>query len=298
MKLASFLQKRFTYLNTAKIKWTYIIGSALFVHFFLIVFQPYGLYEVMRSHQNPMLHKFLFFFQIGISTVIGLYISQFVLRPLAGFQQVSIKKYSIWYGVDALLITIVSFALSFLIPDLGDNFEEELNIWFQLNNYFRAMVVLLFPFFGTVIYEFISRLHEELNELDTQLKQYQNLHKHSAENLEMFHVKDENENEVFSISATNFLYAESGNQYVIVYYLSKEEIKKEIIRNRLKNILAMLPQTTVYQCHRSYIVNLMQVEHLIKKDGKNYLTLYTDESIKIPVSKSFLDSITNQILVN
>ncbi|GLB52913.1 hypothetical protein NBRC110019_19530 [Neptunitalea chrysea] len=290
MKINAFLEKRFNYLHTARAKWMYIISATIFVYIFLIVFQPYGLHEEMRNPANPNLHKFLFLVSISFSTVISLSLSQHILRPLLGFQSVTNKKYVIWFFCETFLITLVTFIFSFIVPDLGDDFEEELNVAFQLANYFKAFIILLFPFFGTIVYEFIQRLNEELNELSAQLTEYQNTFKKVHED-DHVNIKDENGNEVIKLQLKDFLLAESGNQYVIVYYLEDQRLKKEIVRNRLKNLLSDIPDSSVYQCHRSYIINLLNVSHLEKKEGKNYLLLYQDAGLIIPVSKSYLEEI-------
>lgn len=290
MQIHSFLKLRFKYLHSAREKWLYIIGATVFAHIFLVVFQPYGIYEEMRNPINPVFHKFLFFLSITVSSFAALSLSQLVLRPLLKFQEVSIKKYALWFCIETFIITFISFLFSLVIPDLGNDFELELNIGFQVTNYFRAFIILLFPFFGVIVYEFIQKLNGEIKELSVQLSHYQQAFE-KAHPEELLIVKDENENVSLELYLKNFLMAEAGNQYIIVYYLEKGKIKKEIIRNRLKNFLLACTDSSIYQCHRSYAVNLINVSHLDKNQGKNFLAFYQDEYLRAPVSKSYLEQI-------
>ncbi|MDG5491080.1 LytTR family DNA-binding domain-containing protein [Psychroserpens sp. SPM9] len=294
MRLNQLLEQPFLYFNTAKRKWVYIISATLFVHVFLIIFQPYGISEEMENPVNEASSKFLFFFSIGISTLLGLTLSQFVLRPLLKFENVSIKKYCAWVFVETLILSLINFGFSFVIPDLGNDFENELNFAFQLKNYFRAFVILLFPLFGTIIYVLIQELTFEVNELGEQIKKYHKAFDTSRTNTEL-KLKDENNNLDLSIALKDFLYAESSNQYIVVHYIKSGTLKKHILRNRLKNFLNQNKYMSIKQSHRSFAVNLLNVKHLSRINGKEFLIIATNPAINIPVSKSYIKEIKNEI---
>lgn len=290
----SVLQMPFNYLATRKAKLTYVITASLFTQVFLLLFQPYGLNTEMVNPQNSILNIVLFFQGIMVSTFIGISLSQFVLRPLFNIRQVSIKKYALWFLFEAVLIAMIYFGLSFVIPDLGNDFEEELTIVFQLKNVFRAIVLLLFPFMFCIVYENIQTLSKEIRELENQLVSYKkNVRKHLTE--ELLNIEDENGNNELSIRLDQFLYAEASNQYVLVHYVSNNELKKRIIRTRLKSLeerFAMLP---IKRCHRSYLVNLINVNYLQKKGGTYAVVIEHVQKINIPVSKSYLMQIKEEI---
>ncbi|WP_418508806.1 LytTR family transcriptional regulator DNA-binding domain-containing protein [Corallibacter sp.] len=294
MKVKQLLDQTFYYFNSPKRKWIYIISAALFAHFFLIIFQPYGISEEMDNPANANFSKFLFFFTIAVSTLVGLSLSQFVFRPMFSFEKVTNKKYITWFFIETLILTLVSFGFSFLIPDLGNDFEKELNIAFQVKNYFRAFIILLFPFFGTIIYALIQDLTLEVNELGEQIKKYHNTFNTSDKQTELL-LKDENNNLNLSIALNDFLFAESSNQYVVVHYMKSGSVKKHILRNRLKNFLNQNEFMPIKQSHRSFAVNLLNVKHISRINNKDFLILETDPKIKIPISKSYLKAIKDEI---
>ncbi|ETN94067.1 LytTR family DNA-binding domain-containing protein [Zhouia amylolytica] len=290
----SVLQMPFNYLASSKSKLTYVITSSLFTQVFLLLFQPYGLHTEIINPENTTLSIILFFQGIMVSTFLGLSLSQFILRPLFNFIQVSIKKYALWFLFEAVLITMMYFALSFFIPDLGNDFERELDVLFQLKNIFRAIVLLLFPFMFCIVYENIQNLSKEIRELESQLIHYKkNIRKNLS--VETLNIEDENKNTELSIRLEQFLYAEASNQYVLIHYVLNNELKKRIIRTRLKNLEESFEMLPIKRCHRSYLVNLMNVNYLQKKGSAYVIIIENIQKISIPVSKSYLALIKGEI---
>lgn len=295
MKIDAFLKQPFDYLNTTEAKWLYILGSSGFAVTFLLLFQPYGISEEMTNPINSLLNKFLFFLSIAVSTILALALSQLFLRQHLGFDNVSNKRYTVWFLVEALLLLLMNFGLSFIIPDLGDDFEEELNLAFQVKIYLKILLILIFPFIGTVIYVSICRLNSEIQDLDFRLKA-QRQKNEEVEHQQMLSILDENENLNFKIQIKNFLFAEASNQYILVHYIKNNEVRKHIIRNRLKKFLVQSNGFSIRQCHRSYAINLQNVEYLAKKNGKEFLIVKTTNNIfNIPVSSSYLDQIKKEL---
>ena len=291
MNIGIFLKQPFDYLDTPQIKWFYILGSTTFAIVFLLLFQPYGISKEMINPMNSSLNKFLFFASVAFSTILGLSLSQFFLRQLFDFEFVNNKKYMYWIVIEALVLTLINFGISFIVPDLGNNFEKELHLTFQLKMFVKIFLVLLFPFVGTVLYVSIKKLSNEIQELDVQLKQYKSVYK-SSNHEQMLNILDENENVDLKISINNFLYAESSNQYILVHYLKQGEVRRHIVRNRLKKFVIQSNDFPIMQCHRSYAINLLNVDYLTKKNGKEYLVVKTQNSTQhIPVSNSYLEKI-------
>ncbi|MBU3820631.1 LytTR family transcriptional regulator [Flavobacteriaceae bacterium XHP0103] len=297
MKLQVFFNQPFFYLDNLKSRWIYVIGSSVFALLFLFLFQPYGISEEITSPINSSHSIALFFVTISFSTFLGLSFSQFILRPLFKFNKVSNGRYVFFLFLEAFLITFLYFIFSFFIPDLGNDFENELHLSFQIKNYFRALIVLLFPFFGTIIYVLIKDLNREIQVLENEIRKFQNLYK--STNLhgeEQLFIHDENNNLELEISLTDFLFAESSNQYVLIYYFNEGNVKKHLVRTRLKAFLKTVKQFPIEQSHRSFVVNLLHVKTLIKRERKTFLIMEKLKEKDIPVSKSYLESIKNRIL--
>uniref|UniRef100_UPI0040491A5F LytTR family transcriptional regulator DNA-binding domain-containing protein n=1 Tax=Gelidibacter sp. TaxID=2018083 RepID=UPI0040491A5F len=260
----------------------------------MVLFQPYGISEEVSSPMNPVINIVLFFFSIALSTFIALSLSQFWARKSFRFDNVTIKKYIAWFFIEALFLTLCNFIFSFIIPDLGGDFERELNLFFQIKIYLKVVIVLMFPFFGTIIYFLIQNLNYEINELGEQLKIYKQKF-NSNQKEEVLRLKDENDNFDFSIALKDLLFAEASNQYIVIHYFKSETIKKHILRNRMKNFLLETENLPIKQCHRSYAVNLLNVNYITRIDGKEFLIMDTMEPMRIPISKAFLSAIKETI---
>ncbi|WP_165023521.1 LytR/AlgR family response regulator transcription factor [Dysgonomonas sp. ZJ279] len=85
----------------------------------------------------------------------------------------------------------------------------------------------------------------------------------------------------------DILFIESMENYVVIQTVSS----KEVVYTTLKQLYESLPQDIFQQIHRSYIVNINQVDAI---DG-NQLNV---KSYKIPVARNFRDEIYNLILKN
>ncbi|MFV0541798.1 MAG: LytTR family DNA-binding domain-containing protein [Aestuariibaculum sp.] len=295
MQIHEFLKEPFDYFNTNKNKWLYVIATVCFALLFLSLFQPYGIAGEIENPQNPLFHKFLFFFSIAVSSFIALSVSQFLLRNILGYQNVSVKKYMFWLLFEAFILLFVNFGMSFIIPDLGNDFEQELSLWFQLKMYPKVLMVLLFPFMGSIVYIAIKRMYSEIKELGHQLQEYKHQYE-SFYKLENILFLDENNQPDITLPVKNVLYIESSNQYVLIHYKNNGTFKKHIIRNRLKHIVGQTALLPIKQCHRSFAVNLIHVKYLVRKSGKPFLVIDAiAETIKIPVSNSFLEAIRKEL---
>ncbi len=294
MKINTFLNQPFHFFSTKRRKWLYIISTTVFALVFLGLFQPYGLSEEIENPINSSTSIFLFFLSVSITSFIGLAFSQFFARKWLNFEHVTTKKYIVWFFIEAFGMTLLSFMFSFFIPDLGDDFEKELNIMFQIKIYFKTIFILLFPFFGCIIYVLIKDLSYEISELEEELSRFKNQFNPSKKE-ELLVFKDENNNVDFSIELENFLFAESSNQYIVVYYLSAELVKKHIVRNRMKNFITQIENLPIIQCHRSYTVNLLNVNQKVKKEGKQFLAINVLEPLLVPISKSYLNVINQKL---
>lgn len=85
----------------------------------------------------------------------------------------------------------------------------------------------------------------------------------------------------------DILYVESMENYVVIYTSSS----KEIIHSTLKNMMEVLPSSIFLQVHRSYIVNVHQIQSV---DG-NQLIIGT---YKIPVGKGLREEVFRTIFRN
>ena len=98
--------------------------------------------------------------------------------------------------------------------------------------------------------------------------------------------KDENGKIKFSVLAKDLLVLESTDNYISVFYILDNKVQRKLLRNTLKNMEEMLKENSVVRCHRSFMVNIANVEFLQKDYKKFNLKIKHIEKV-IPVSEKY-----------
>ena len=81
-----------------------------------------------------------------------------------------------------------------------------------------------------------------------------------------------------------------------ICYLENERLTKTLIRSSLGSLYDSLEFRSIVRCHRSYLVNLIQVSAI--KGGKNDMVLFLNQGdLSIPVSKSYREEIRHSLAV-
>ncbi len=100
-----------------------------------------------------------------------------------------------------------------------------------------------------------------------------------------FIFRSENGKHLLHIHRHDLLCLSSSDNYVEIHYLSEGILKKELLRNTLKQIEEeQAEDPRLVRCHRGYLVNPEKVRHKRQKNGKTELDLGL---ITIPVSKKY-----------
>lgn len=98
-----------------------------------------------------------------------------------------------------------------------------------------------------------------------------------------------------TINSDSLYYMESQDNYIKIHYENNGKLCSYMLRSRTKTIEENLADTSVVRCQRSYLVNVMKINH-IKKGGKaRYIVLSHDDIKPIPVSKSYFKNLISKI---
>ncbi|MCL6274436.1 LytTR family DNA-binding domain-containing protein [Muricauda sp. 2012CJ35-5] len=88
------------------------------------------------------------------------------------------------------------------------------------------------------------------------------------------------------LNSDDILYAESDGNYSTIFLSDGQKI---LLTKKLKEVNTILPETSFFRIHNSYIINLNKIKEFLKTDG--YVVLESNH--KIPVSRQkksdFLD---------
>ncbi len=91
-----------------------------------------------------------------------------------------------------------------------------------------------------------------------------------------------------SISPDNLFFIESDDNYIQVWYTDASgELKKYMLRCRLKTVEESFADSDLVRCHRKYIINIRKVRMLISEREGYVVDLDSDSTPRIPVSKTY-----------
>lgn len=270
MKKHSFL-----FYNTLKYKVGLSLSIAIFFFFFIIFFLPFGVDNYNPNHQYTF-GFFLEIFYFFVPLLAFSLLNELILRPIV-FKEATFKNIIIWsIWTLFLLSTIIFVTYNFL-----GNWHN-----FTLSSYLEFLiqvpVVLLFPIVGTFFFFRFRSLQYQIEHILTTKEKF------IDKNL-LIEFRGQGSKDQIILSQVNFLYGKSQDNYVELYYLENEQLKKFLIRSPLSKLTKSISNSVIVRCHRSYMVNLLQVTAV--KGGNNEMSLSIDHfDNSIPVSKSYQNS--------
>jgi len=198
------------------------------------------------------------------------------------------KEITLVFGVITCILT--AFFILFYLQN------PEVNPLLLFKEIFvRTSFISIFPVLTLVLYEQYyhqkmksqeaQSLNLELANHHEQMKASFNSSLQKEAKEEKLTLRAENEKVALSIDPQSLLYVKSDANYVEVFYLNNQKIKKELIRIQLKSIEEQIPQTNFFRCHKRYLVNL---KHIIKVKGnaRNLVLVLDYCNEEIPVSRS------------
>ncbi|WP_346854055.1 LytTR family DNA-binding domain-containing protein [uncultured Draconibacterium sp.] len=262
-----FLNKPFALLDNKKDRYLLILIVLVFSIFFINTFKPWN---IGRWHSDLGFVKFLRLSSYGIVVALVFLFTQFPLRKLFRQAQFKIKTYALWFFIEILLISLVYI---FLYGNPLGNFMND--FLFSLK---YTILGICIPYSFALLIIYYKNQRAQIAHLQTQIG------KLPEKNLIAF--KDDNGKVRFSVLAKDLLVLESTDNYVSVLYILEGKLQRELLRNTMKNMEESFKDSSVVRCHRSYMVNTLNVE-FVKKAGKKLLLKVRLIDNTIPVSEKY-----------
>ncbi|MBP6185907.1 MAG: LytTR family transcriptional regulator [Saprospiraceae bacterium] len=108
----------------------------------------------------------------------------------------------------------------------------------------------------------------------------------------------DNQDDSLLLTLHHLLYIRSQDNYVEVHFMEGETIKRKVLRASLKTIEQTLHSWPwCMRCHKSFIVNLRQVNRL-SGNAQGFRIHFYDLDISVPVSRQFNDQIHQMLPVH
>ena len=282
------LSKPYPYSAHSPSKIRIVFLSGLFIGLFMFLFQPFGLNNLQMSHKS------LFMFGYGAVTMLILAFCLFVLPKLiSGY---FCEKY--WtVGREIFFMLVIVFLIG-----LGNYFYSA--IFFRITDNwvlgvlsFQGFTLLIgiFPITGIIVYSHNKYLQKNLKEAK--------LVNAGIDDEGVYKTEDRSDKKIFLSSVNqsdepvevllnDFLFIQSEGNYLEAYFFDAGKPQHRLIRNTLLNAEKMLQEffPPLMRCHRSYIVNLEQIEK-VNGNAQGLLLKMKNCEEKVPVSRKYIEEL-------
>jgi len=155
---------------------------------------------------------------------------------------------------------------------------------------YKVVIIALVPPVVLLISDRMRKLRMEKESLISGNKELQNRadsYDENHQNLSIDFISGSNGGRL-SLILKDILFMRSANNYVEIHYLEKEQVKKKLVRNTLKNIeLQIKPYPNFLRCHRTCIINTHYIDKLNGNCSKHTLSIKGYPK-PIPVSRQYI----------
>ena len=213
-------------------------------------------------------------------------VSRWLMSLYAKRRDISYVKYIVWIACEILAMTIIFTLATVLFTD-----TEKGVITLFKNTLIKTFFILLIPYTMCYIYfiwqERVAQLRllrERIAEDETALQ---------TAYVQIFDTKGEMR---LSVRREHLLLIESADNYVCVWYMNGEAIRKVMVRTTLKQVAEQLQESNILRCHRSYIINLDCVRVLRREKEGIFVEFGIEGLPDIPISKTYAENITRWLM--
>lgn len=211
-------------------------------------------------------------------------VSRLIMTAYTKKHAISYLKYIVWVACEIVILTLIYTIFSVATSD-----THPLTITgIFRNTLVKTTLILLIPYSITYVCIVGHERAKELKRIRRRLEEDENALQKAY--VQLF---DEKGKMHLSVRRENLLVIESADNYVCVWYLNGESIKKVMIRTTLKQVSEQLAATNVLRCHRSYMINLDRVKVLRREKEGIFVEFGIEGVPDIPISKTYSESITH-----
>ena len=268
----------------------------LFVPFFALIFiniyRPLDFDNLNDSFLGgPDISRELAVQLITILMVLGGMVIAAISRSIMNFyakrRPLTYFGYILW-----ILGEIAAMAGAFTIAALATGTDKSLAELFR-NSYVKTALIVVIPYVMCYIYFIWHENARELKELRKQIAEDETMLQKAY-----IHIADEKGDVRLSIRREHLVIVESADNYVCVYYLNNQSVKKMMIRNTLHRVAEQLEGTNIVRCHRSYVVNFSLVVALRREKEGVFVELGIEGVPNVPISRTYGENVRRWMNIN
>ena len=251
-----------------------IIFTTLFAYAFINLYKPFG------SKEWYDVTWWVFSLVSGLLVIAGMLVvlaSRLFMFWVKRRSRISILYYVLMIAGEIVFMAVLYVFLERLV--LKDMRPFAVLIYFSIQN---TSLILLIP-------SIISLLFFAWQEKKISLERLARQISHKADFIPF---KDEKGILRITLKSNDLIYLQACDNYVIIYYEVERKMKSYLIRNTLKQFEKDLLGFPLVRCHRSYTVNINRIKMMKREKGIIRLVMEDIEQHIIPVSRSYVGSVT------
>lgn len=266
-------------------QWRKAAYIGLFVGLFLLMFQPFGLDRWETPGKTLKLAGF------GLITflVTGLH---FTVWPRLFPRQFSNAHWTVGREIALVLTNILLIAivnrlyLTWLLHDV-----TRVSSWPSM--ILLTFLIGLFPTVAAVLASYIVQLRR-YTQLATDLPTHAPAPPMAGIPASVLTLTAENEKETLKLPPADLFYIESSDNYCTVVYRQNGQADKVLLRSSLSRLEGQINRPDIVRCHRSYVVNLDQVER-VTGNAQGYKLHLANGQFTVPVARQYNESLVAQL---
>ena len=253
--------------------------AALFSIVFLLLSLPFS-HNSWMALGNSRFFAFTVLFATGSLLLVAL--SKFVMYKTRNILRMTFLGYILWCIAEVVVICLAYSFITVPITGIGwEQFPETLG-----NALLYGTISLIIPYILAGMYFAIQDKNQTI-----RLMNYGNVvldENVLPSKLEKITLFDNSGDLKLCVSASNLFYIESDDNYIKVWYSdSKGDLKRYMLRCRLKTVEESFRGSSLVRCHRKYIGNMDKVKVLRKEKEGYELDLDNDTIPQIPITKTY-----------
>lgn len=267
----------------------YTFYAALCVFMILVLLQPFGINEVKSS--SLLLNAALYALVTFVTTSINTFLLPKLFPTIYREEKWTVGRefaHMCWHLVP---ITFGNWLLTHWL-------YGALLTWHTLFSFFWITIVVgIFPLWLNVLLKqqrLLKKYQDGAHRLDEQLKQPELVPQSTALPADII-FSSENGKEQFSIAPGDIRFIASADNYVSIHFTKDRKSGAHLLRNTLRKAEEVLAaHQQFFRCHRAYIVNLLEVQH-VSGNAQGYKLHLRDMEETIPVSRNLNKQLTERL---
>lgn len=267
----------------------YLFGSVIFVmtfsFLFMAIYTPFSNTAWFDLSNRLDLGMTVAFYIVAVSIML---VSKMLMSALQNRIRFTYPKYLLWAVAEILLIAL--FYTHFTTAYIGIGSYGVTQIFTKALG--CILMIVAIPYIILTLYAAYRDKTEELQMLQYEMSLSE---EPSVSYPSLVNLYDYNGTLKLTINSESLYYMESQDNYVKIYYENQGKLLSYMLRCRTKAIEENLADTTMVRCHRSFMVNVMKINHIRKAAKARYIVLSHEHIKPIPVSKSYFKNLIEKI---